>query len=327
MKQERVYILSHTDLDGYISAGLIEYFHTYKAGSETAVTVKHKSWTYGRSLPDTSYIKKKFDVVYVVDICPDKEFMFNLYEHFEDNLIWIDHHISKDKELYDEFVKAYPDYTFNGKFAEREHETAAVSLVYKYFKPERDVPAWIKYISDFDCWNRTDEKYWQDIVMPYMIYLKHLIINPANAVQYIQEYNIIEEGTDVIILAVKEISEGRLMYKELLSIYKAEAKHGFERILTVEIDGCTKMIKAWICNTQNRSSVIFEQMPNKNEYDVFIPFHYNGSLYLYSMYTWKPNISCNGLTIRSVDNKELTDKLTFMGHTDAAGVRTETFIF
>lgn len=323
---EKIYILSHTDLDGYLSAGLIEYLHKRSSNHGDEISFKHKSWTYGRDLPNTDYIKRNFDTVYVVDVCPNKEFMFDLYETFGSRLIWIDHHIDKDNELYEEFINVFPDCTLTKIFAEREHETSALMLVYKYFVSctNEDIPDWIKYISDFDCWNRTNEDYWQNMVMPYMIYMKKQVFNPVTAVQYINEHSI---SYNAIIPTEDAINCGRFMYEELLSIYKAEAIHGFERILDVETNGVQTTIKAWICNTQNRSSVIFEQMKDKDDYDVFIPYNYNGKLYMYSMYTWKSDISCDGTSICSVDGKILTDKLSFAGHPDAAGARSELFIF
>ena len=89
---DKVYILSHTDLDGYLSAGLVEFY--YKKFIDKDVEVKHKSWTYGRNLPNLDYIKKHYDKVFIVDLCPDpNEFMLDLFKHFKDKLIWIDHHI------------------------------------------------------------------------------------------------------------------------------------------------------------------------------------------------------------------------------------------
>ena len=88
-----------------------------------------------------------------------------------------------------------------------------------------------------------------------------------------------------------------------------------------------KIIKAWICNTQNRSSVIFEEMENVDDYDVFIPYHFNGEKYFYSMYTFKDNIKCNQISILSDEAPHTDVLLTFNGHDDAAGANSEKFAF
>ena len=89
---DKVYVLSHTDLDGHLSAGLVEFY--YKRFIDKDAEIKHKSWTYGRNLPSVDHIKKHYDKVFIVDLCPDPNtFMLNLFAHFKDKLVWIDHHI------------------------------------------------------------------------------------------------------------------------------------------------------------------------------------------------------------------------------------------
>ena len=91
------------------------------------------------------------------------------------------------------------------------------------------------------------------------------------------------------------------------------------------MNGEYRTIRAWICNTQNRSSVIFEQMENIDDYDVFIPYHFNGEKYFYSMYTFKKDIKCNQISILNASDNHVL--LTFNGHDDAAGANSENFAF
>ena len=72
---EKVYVLSHTDLDGYFSAGLVEHYYRL-INPESEFT--HKSWTYGRDLPSVNYIKNNFHKVFIVDLCPDFDFMYSV---------------------------------------------------------------------------------------------------------------------------------------------------------------------------------------------------------------------------------------------------------
>ena len=337
---DKVYILSHTDLDGYLSAGLVEFY--YKKFIDEDVEVKHKSWTYGRNLPNLDYIKKHYDKVFIVDLCPDpNEFMLDLFKHFKDKLIWIDHHIKPDVEFEEMFKLQYPGNFIKGLRADEEHCTSAALLTYKYFEANYNakcninhIPTWLKYCSDFDCWNKYDDTIWHSRIMPIFSMLKGIITNPSLAYNYIQKrydsgyyYDTLHSNKKEFYnyQTDSEVKEGQILYKGILSIYKAEANHGFERVLPVEMNGEYRTIRAWICNTQNRSSVIFEQMENIDEYDVFIPYHFNGEKYFYSMYTFKKDIKCNQISILNArDNRVL---LTFNGHDDAAGANSENFAF
>ena len=337
---DKVYILSHTDLDGYLSAGLVEFY--YKKFIDKDVEVKHKSWTYGRNLPNLEYIKKHYDKVFIVDLCPDpNEFMLDLFKHFKDKLIWIDHHIKPDVEFEEMFKLQYPGNFIKGLRADEEHCTSAALLTYKYFEANYNakcninhIPTWLKYCSDFDCWNKYDDTIWHSRIMPIFSMLKGIITNPSLAYNYIQKrydsgyyYDTLHSNKKEFYnyQTDSEVKEGQILYKGILSIYKAEANHGFERVLPVEMNGEYRTIRAWICNTQNRSSVIFEQMENIDDYDVFIPYHFNGEKYFYSMYTFKKDIKCNQISILNASDNRVI--LTFNGHDDAAGANSENFAF
>ena len=337
---DKVYILSHTDLDGYLSAGLVEFY--YKKFIDKDVEIKHKSWTYGRNLPNLDYIKKHYDKIFIVDLCPDpNEFMLDLFKHFKDKLIWIDHHIKPDVEFEEMFKLQYPGNFIKGLRADKEHCTSAALLTYKYFEANYNaecnishIPTWLKYCSDFDCWNKYDDTIWHSRIMPIYSALKGIITNPSLAYNYIQKRYDSGHYYDTLHSNKKEfynyqtdseIKEGQILYKGILSIYKAEANHGFERILPIEMNGEYRTIRAWICNTQNRSSVIFEQMENIDDYDVFIPYHFNGEKYFYSMYTFKKDIKCNQISILNASDNHVL--LTFNGHDDAAGANSENFAF
>ena len=337
---DKVYILSHTDLDGYLSAGLVEFY--YKKFIDKDVEIKHKSWTYGRNLPNLDYIKKHYDKVFIVDLCPDpNEFMLDLFNHFKDKLIWIDHHIKPDVEFEEMFKLQYPGNFIKGLRADEEHCTSAALLTYKYFEANYNakcninhIPTWLKYCSDFDCWNKYDDTIWHSRIMPIFSMLKGIITNPSLAYNYIQKrydsgyyYDTLHSNKKEFYnyQTDSEVKEGQILYKGILSIYKAEANHGFERVLPVKMNGEYRTIRAWICNTQNRSSVIFEQMENIDDYDVFIPYHFNGEKYFYSMYTFKKDIKCNQISILNASDNHVL--LTFNGHDDAAGANSENFAF
>ncbi len=354
---EKIYILTHTDLDGYMSGGLAKYFYLKFDNPTAEFKIKH--WTYGRDLPDVNYIKKKFNKIFILDLCPDTDFMLTLYEHFKENLIWIDHHILPDNTFLTEFKEKYLNETVAGLRAKTEHTEAGISLTWKYFVDAykehtwpstfTHIPEWIKLTAEFDAWIRPDETRWAEKVMPFFTYMKGKVRTADEAYELISHLAHTGSFFDVLTLHGQKNEEvdsyikiGKIMYTELRNIYDAEAKHGFERFINI-FDSATNTVttlKAWICNTQNRSSVIFETMENKDDYDVFIPFHYNGEKYFYSMYTFKEDIHCNEMTIVKDYSGFLGEPdivstpsglkkivLTFRGHKDAAGANSTELVF
>ena len=129
---------------------------------------------------------------------------------------------------------------------------------------------------------------------------------------------------------------------DMKAFYNSDAKRGFARTFET-YNSTTKKIKtlrAWVCNTQHRSSIVFEDLPDRDKYDVFIPYHFNGEKYLYSMYTFKEEVYCNEVNVIKDYSGFLGDPdvistpsglkkivLSFNGHKDAAGANSEKFAF
>ena len=348
MAKEKIYILSHTDLDGYFSAGLVQHYCTLDAEKRNVeVEFKHKSWTYGWDIPNLDTIKKNYDKVFIVDLCLPFDFMFAIWEKFKKNFIWIDHHIKPDNLFLSQFAN-YPKggyYEVRGLRETQEHTSSAAKLVYKYFDTSgNDVPGWLAALSDFDCWNRKNEEYWKNTVMPFFSYMQHKVCSPANAYDYIEnrvKENFFYDDKGENLRTWSEIDTGRIMYDDMKAFYNSDAKRGFARTFET-YNSTTKKIKtlrAWVCNTQHRSSIVFEDLPDRDKYDVFIPYHFNGEKYMYSMYTFKEDVHCNEVnvleTITSyLDGENIVNTtppkrivLSFNGHKDAAGANSEKFVF
>ena len=339
--------MSHTDMDGFISAGLVELLEGLQQHNNQCV-FKHKSWTYGRDLPNFENIRKTYDMFILVDLCLNKEDMFLLIKLFGKDFIWIDHHVNPDNAFL-EALKNEEDIdenSFNYYTISQEHTNAACALVWKFYVSRNWIPYWLELVSDFDCWNRKDEEKWQNEIMPYFSYLKYKVKTPEEGALYVKdivdrigcldEYYYINEFESNYKFGIEEeLNIGKYMYQSTKEAYNADCKHGFEAELFVSLDrndpkSKLTTIKAWVCNTQNRSSVIFEDMKNRNDYDVFIPYHFNGSKFYYSMYTFKPEkIDCSKIRVyyKEFGEYNLTDLYAdFNGHKEAAGYNSETFI-
>ena len=121
------------DLDGWMSAAIVKYWFEKQLiitnSSIDSITDKIDfiGYNYGQPIPDLS----EFDKVIMCDISFPKDVMRSLFDKLDNNLIWIDHHISAFKELIDEPIDI-EDYStlFNGL---RRTDYAACELTWKYF--------------------------------------------------------------------------------------------------------------------------------------------------------------------------------------------------
>lgn len=316
----KIYVLSHTDADGYFSAALVEFFSKMYFNTFDVV---HKSWTYGYNLPKIGGFSKKYDKVYIVDLIPDFDFMDSLIDEMGvENVIWCDHHEARDKE-YEQHIKLdIPGVRTTGC------DSAAIA-VWKYFVAGCDAtvtePEWLRLISDYDTWN-TDTKYWLNKTLPYSFYIRNNVSSPKSAYEYILTITVSMQALPVFnhILVSDDIGAGKCIQKFWDSIYEKEVSHGFERIMEFKEKTTdeTKTYKAWIVNTQNRGSYMFTKFSKLNEYDIVIAYSFNGTVYKYSMYTFNKDIACNNL-IAVVND----DTIEFCGHTDAAGAMSKTSMF
>lgn len=308
----KVYILTHTDLDGFFSGAIVKW-HMKRIHSDEDIEITTKTWTYGHKLPSAKYLTKNFDRVFICDLAPDAEFVTELLRCDKPNFLsWIDHHSAPDRELMDICGDGIEGLRTTEKLS-------AAALCWQYFS-DRELPEWLRLLSDFDSWNRADDtKYWSEKIMPYFHFLSITISGVESAYDFIVKNNLLDENSGYDVLC--DLCTG-LMYKQAMDAeYIREAKHGYPMELTAVIDGVEKCLKGYVLNTQLRGSSIFQDLPTKDEYDVFIVYNYNGKKYQYSMYTFKEDVQCNGCTLRFPDGFELT----FRGHRDAAGSNSEIF--
>jgi oligoribonuclease NrnB/cAMP/cGMP phosphodiesterase (DHH superfamily) len=306
----KIYVLSHTDPDGYFSGALVEYFYKLQ---DPNIEVIHKSWTYGRNEPSIKNFSKKYDKVYIVDVLPSNDFMDALIEEMGvSNVILCDHHVKKDED----YLNTRKDLNVLG--IRNKEKDAAVIAVWKYFNVDEPVPKWIKLISDYDTWN-TSVDYWNDEVIPYSFYIRNNINSVKDA------YNYILSICDSLVIYKNHIRIGKTIQTWWDDLYKKEVAHGFEKCLKCKNIKTNEehIIKVWVVNTQNRGSYMFNHLSTGNIYDAFITYNFNGTLYKYSMYTFKDDIPCNNLYIILNDNIYIE----FNGHPDAAGASSEYNMF
>lgn len=140
------------DNDGFFSGGLVKYFSQIMYPN---AEITLKPWTYSRDEPKLSKLIG-YDQLYLVDLHWSNELMYTLFEHYHQDFIWIDHHISSIDEFYNWFhnpenMEVNKHLAFaNDDYRKPVHltgiqscEYSACRNVYRYFKyliPTEDCP-------------------------------------------------------------------------------------------------------------------------------------------------------------------------------------------
>lgn len=201
---------------------------------------------------------------------------FKRLKEITNNIIWIDHHASCLSYSYaqDPDQVKFCDFT--------DHGPSGCELTWKYFYPKMPAPIAVMLVGDYDSWR---------LQIPesgaFHIGLKLYDTHPTSETwRTIIAEEIVERGKTCI--------QFRDAYcKNLVKDY------GFE----TEILG----VKAFACNQYRFGSQGFGNL--MNEYPICISFIFNGTKYIYGLYSNDPKIDC----------AEICKKFGGGGHKGAAG--------
>lgn len=341
---KKVLILTHTDMDGFFSGAICKRALRERYGkNELSITVRE--WTYSYEKPKSSDVRKKYDMVVISDLMPGADFMIELQGLYdENNLLWFDHHSIPDSE-----VENRGGGTIKG--LRTKMKECGAMMCWKYFYPNIDVPAWLEYLSSYDAWNEDEvtSYYWRTNTLPMYYYFENTIKSTEDADIYLEQYFIMsnDDPQSGYMWTYNHLIEGRTMMSVMYAQFAKQLRDGYERVYHYGVfddsnpddfmcDSWTYSfekvgeLKVFIVNTQFRSSIIFNSLPNKDDYDAFIVYNYTGKKWKYSMYSTKDNIECNKIVIwnelnESVDDLkkfhqvEVSNTLRFRGHKGAAG--------
>lgn len=259
----------HTDEDGKCSAFWVKTYAPHKDNYEREFIPIN----YGTEFPFDSI--QKDEQIYIVDYSILPEEMEKLLTTTKD-VTWIDHHISAIKRYYN-FPHQIKGIRYDG--------VAGCMLTFCYFRymvntgksfdisMTDNAPMFTKYISDFDVWKF---EYGQDTKAFEMgLYVQNL--DPDSDIWE----NLYGNNADVLISNI--IQDGYIMlnYRDCWS--KEYCEHiGFE----IEFEG----YKCFAINLAMISSDNFKSI-DKEKYDMFIGFSYNGKSWNYSLRSEKVNCS------------------------------------
>lgn len=166
-----IWLMYHSaDLDGASSGALLRYYHE-KQGLKIDKDFKMIPMNYG-NIFDESQIKDG-ELVMMSDISLQPvSRMEELSKRCE--LFVFDHHKS-----------VYPTLDANDvKGIWGDDQIAGCELTWIYLFSASSVPDFIRYLSDWDCWNDQDKIYWETTVKPFQMAIRSYETNPSTDTGY-----------------------------------------------------------------------------------------------------------------------------------------------
>lgn len=213
------------------------------------------------------------ETVYFVDLSFSVNSIDKLKEIVEAkhcNLIWCDHHSSSM-----DILKKYPE--FNKVKGIRKEGISGAALTWMYLMEceFNDIPLFVKYISDYDCWQH---KYKESL------YFKYALESMDYDALDIIWNKLTRDGKCNRTPLLKEmIHDGKVISKYVTKEYEIYRKaYAYES----EING----LKCLVVN-RNCSSLVFGELIKK--YPIVAIWAFDGKKYKYSIYSSKPNVDCS----------------------------------
>ena len=282
----------HTDLDGLCSAAIVHFSNKYDQKHICYHPIDYKD-----DFPFNE-IKKDEDVI-IVDFSLQKHGDFEKLLKITKNVIWIDHHksaIDKHKDIARQ-IKGL-----------RSEKIPGCILAWHYFCSGKSIPAIVEMIGSYDVWDFT--KYDKKDLCKIQTGIRLHEHSPRS---YIWDYLFTDGATEIItnenhsrIMEILQDGEIALKYRQ--NTYESLIKSfSFE----ADFEG----YRCICCNQGMTSSQLFDSV--NGEYDLMIPFVFDGFLFSVSLYTE------NG----SIDVSEIAKKYGGGGHRNAAGFQCKQLPF
>jgi oligoribonuclease NrnB/cAMP/cGMP phosphodiesterase (DHH superfamily) len=272
-------IFYHADMDGHCAAAIVHKF--YNGDGE------YISINYNQDFPFDEI--KKDELIIIVDYSLQKKGEFEKLFTITKQIIWIDHHktaIEQSKEFADSKI-------IRGI---RQDGVAGCELTWKFFFPKEPVPYVVLLLGDYDIWAY---KY-GDNTQEFQACCKLFDTSPYSTIW--------EKWLNYPYIPYDEMRQG-----EIISKFQKQNNASLLKVwsFTTIFEG----YKAICCNQGSSSSLLFASA--EEEYDLMIPFVFDGKLWSVSLYT----------TNKNIDVSEIAKKYGGGGHKNAAGFQIAVLPF
>lgn len=322
-------IFHHNDMDGLASAAIAQLYAKYYMHIDH-ISLVCVNYELDVAEKFENAIKENQDTdAIIVDysITEDTKYLLDMLCEKGYDLIWVDHHISSINFVRNhpgifDYVNSRPDSKI---FLSTAFSAAALSylLFFEIMKKKKEffngeyseknirdeiienkycIPMWILYVSDYDTFaHKLDPetlyfKYGYDAIgscFKKIDYLSRLLIWATDVPSQIQE-----EDDDLV---ANLLDKGKCIYDYVESQNK----------VVYNSFGYTAEFKGHKCCIINRIGNSFLFGDDYYKYDLCITWVYNGSDYVYSLYSHDNTIKCN----------EIAETYGGGGHPGAAGFR------
>ncbi len=278
-------VLHHNDLDGYTSARIIANYTNNFNKEDYFVT------DYSSGFEELIEALSEDETVYISDVSFNKD-TYKYLEQIIDktsDIIWCDHHatsIALESEYFElKDIKGI-----------RSDEYCGAMLTYMYlYECEYDnVPLFIQYVDDFDCW-----KWQKPDTLPFKYGCEEYELGLMSPI-----FSTFDNISDVVMSGNFISRYQNVQNKETI------ASNMFSTIWTVNDINYNCII----CNS-NQNSLLFGDLID--DCDIAIVFQFNGRKWKYSLYSKKDDI----------DVSKIAEIYGGGGHKGASGFTNDFFIF
>lgn len=258
----------HRDMDGQCAAAIVNRFIDKLLKLEL-VDIDYKDEV------DINKIEQH-EQLYIVDFSFKPEVMEKILQKTS-NIVWIDHHKTAIEYKYSQELKGIRDSNFSG-----------CELTWQFFYPSTPVPKIVEMLGRYDVW---DFSKWGEDLNRLQAGIRLWEHNPEslNWTEWFKSYEDLSKELEAGYFALKYRNN------QATSLIKAWS-------FWATFEG----YKAICCNAGSVSSQLFDSV--KEDYDLMIPFVFDGKQWTVSLYT-KKDIDCS----------EIAKKYGGGGHKQAAG--------
>jgi len=204
------------------------------------------------------------ELVVIVDYMVPDTVTFDKLLGVTENIVWIDHHKTA--------IDKYEDYKIEGL---RVDGIAGCELTWKYFYPDLPTPKVVELLGDYDVWTF---KY-GDNTRYLQLGIQLCNTNPEddNWVPWLDP----DHDPDYL------IADGEIVQDYNINYYKNQIEsHGF-----ITAFKAFPEYSVIACNIGLSGSSVFDSV--EGDFDLKVPFYYDGSKWTVSLYTDKPWVDCS----------------------------------
>lgn len=269
----------HTDMDGHCAGAIV--YRAMKNQEDDGMGFEFITINYNHDFPFDK-IRPNEEVV-IVDFSLQKAGDFERILEITRRIVWIDHHktaIEKHSRL-DDRIKGI-----------RRDGVSGCELTWEYYFSEKPIPRVVELLGDYDIWAF---KYGEDTNK------LQAGIRLWNTKPESEEWN---NWLRSVYFPQREINAGEIALK-----YRDNQNVGLIKAWSFFID--FEGFRAACCNQGSTSSQLFDSV--KDEYDIMMPFVFDGKRWTVSLYTKKPEI----------DVSVIAKKYGGGGHRQAAGFQCD----